>query len=235
MPAWISAETTDYASMTSVQWVRRVVKPAAFVAAGVPFILLLRDIFTGGLGANPIEEITHRTGFWTITLLTTTLGVTPVRKVFRLNALVQTRRMFGLYAFFYAFLHFTMYALDRAFFSGLGITFGAIIEDVAERPYVTVGFTTFVLLIPLAITSTKGWVKRLGGKRWQKLHRLVYVAGIGGFFHFLWLVKSDTRRPLIFGGILAVFLGYRVVVWWQRRSARRRPARAPQAAKANAG
>jgi len=221
--------------MTSVQWVRRVVKPAAFVAAGVPFVLLVQDILTDGLGANPIEEITHRTGFWTITLLTTTLGVTPVRKVFRLPALVQLRRMLGVYTFFYAFLHFTMYALDRAFFSGLGITFGAIVEDVAERPYITVGFTTFVLLIPLAITSTKGWVKRLGGKRWQQLHRLIYVAAFGGFFHFLWLVKSDTRRPLIFGGVMAVFLGYRVVVWWQRRSTHAKSAQVARTVGANTG
>jgi methionine sulfoxide reductase heme-binding subunit len=203
--------------MTQVQWVRRVVKPAAFLAAGVPFALLVFDIFGGGLGANPIEEITHRTGFWTLTLLTITLSITPARKVLRLNALILLRRMFGVYAFFYACLHFTMYALDRAVFSGLGLTLGALVEDVAERPYVTVGFTAFVLLIPLAITSTKGWVKRLGGKRWQNLHRVVYVSAVGGVLHFWWLVKADTRRPMIFGAVLLVFLGYRVGTWWKKR------------------
>ncbi len=203
--------------MTQVQWVRRVVKPAAFLAAGVPFALLVYDILGGGLGANPIEEITHRTGFWTLTLLTITLSITPARKVLRLNALILLRRMFGVYAFFYACLHFTMYALDRAVFSGLGLTLGAVVEDVAERPYVTVGFTAFVLLIPLAITSTKGWVKRLGGKRWQKLHRLVYVSAVGGVLHFWWLVKADTRRPMIFGAVLLVLLGYRVGMWWKKR------------------
>ncbi len=208
--------------MNQVQWVRRVLKPAVFVAAAVPFGLLVKDIFGGTLGANPVEEITHRTGFWTLTMLTITLGVTPIRKVLRLNALIRLRRMLGVYAFFYAFLHFTMYALDRAVFSGLGLTVGAIVEDVAERPFVTVGFTAFVLLVPLAITSTKGWVKRLGGKRWQRLHRLVYVAAIGGVFHFLWLVKADIRRPVIFGAILTVLLGYRVGVWWVGKGRRQR-------------
>jgi len=203
--------------MTQVQWVRRVVKPAAFLAAGVPFALLVYDILGGGLGANPIEEITYRTGFWTLTLLTITVGITPVRRVLRLNALILLRRMFGVYAFFYACLHFTMYALDRAVFSGLGLTLGALVEDVVERPYVTVGFTAFVFLIPLAITSTKGWVKRLGGKRWQKLHRVVYVSAVGGVLHFWWLVKADTRRPMIFGVVLLVLLGYRVGTWWKKR------------------
>ena len=207
--------------MTQMQWVRRVVKPAVFLAAGAPFGLLVRDIFTGGLGANPIEEITHRTGFWTLTLLTTTLSVTPIRKLPRLNALIHLRRLLGVYAFFYAVLHFTTYALDRAVFSGLGITLGALVEDVAERPYITVGFTAFVLLIPLAITSTKGWVKRLGGKRWQRLHRLVYVSSVAGVVHFWWLVKADTRRPMIFAAILIVLLGYRLGIWWKKRSAER--------------
>jgi len=192
--------------MTQVQWMRRVLKPAAFLAAGAPFALLVYDIFCGGLGANPIEEITHRT-----------LSITTARKVLRLNALILLRRMFGVYAFFYACLHFTMYALDRAVFSGLGLTLGTLVEDVAERPYVTVGFTAFVLLIPLAITSTKGWVKRLGGKRWQKLHRVVYVSAVGGVLHFWWLVKADTRRPMIFGAVLLVLLGYRVGTWWKKR------------------
>jgi len=205
--------------MTQVQWVRRVVKPAAFLAAGAPFTFLVGDILTGGLGANPIEEITHRTGFWTLTLLTTTLSVTPIRKLSRLNALIHLRRMLGVYTFFYAALHFTTYALDRAVFSGLGVTLGALVEDVVERPYITVGFTAFVLLIPLAITSTKGWVKRLGGKRWQRLHRVVYVSAVAGVVHFWWLVKADTRRPMIFAAVIVVLLGYRLGIWWKKRSA----------------
>ena len=195
--------------MTQVQFVRRVLKPAAFVVSLIPAALLLKDGLAGGLGVNPIEEITHRTGTWTLTFLMFTLAVTPARRVLRLNALIHLRRMLGLFAFSYACLHFLTYIVLDQFFA-----LAAIIDDIAERPYITVGFTSFVLLIPLALTSTNKMVRRLGGKRWQRLHRLVYVAAAGGVVHFLWQIKADSRRPLIYAAVLAVLLGYRL---WARR------------------
>jgi sulfoxide reductase heme-binding subunit YedZ len=196
--------------MTSTQWVRRVVKPAAFVAALVPAVLLVRDTFTGNLGANPVEALTHRTGFWGLTLLTVSLAVTPLRRLTGVGALVHLRRMLGLFAFTYAALHFTVYALDRSIWSGEGWAMGAIVEDVVERPYITVGFAVFLILSSLAVTSTNGWVRRLGGRRWQALHRLVYVAALGGVLHFLWLVKADILRPAIFGAIVVGLLAVRL-------------------------
>jgi sulfoxide reductase heme-binding subunit YedZ len=206
--------------MTQGQLVRRVVKPAAFLASLAPAALLASDMFRGGLGANPVEEITHRTGFWVLTFLVITLAVTPARRLSGVGALSGLRRMFGLFAFFYVCLHFSIYATDQTYLSGLGLSFRTIAEDVAKRPYITVGFAAFVLLIPLAITSTKGWVKRMGSARWQALHRVVYVAAAGGVFHFLWLVKADTRRPVIFGAMLVALLAARLV------PKRRRPRRA---------
>lgn len=200
--------------MKQVQFIRRVLKPAVFLLALIPAALLLRDGLTGGLGVNPIEEITHRTGTWTLTFLMFTLAVTPARRVLRLNALIHLRRMLGLFAFFYASLHFLTYIVLDQFF-----LLTAIIDDIAERPYITVGFTSFVLLIPLAATSTNRMVKRLGGKRWQRLHRLVYVAAAGGVLHFLWQIKADARRPLIYAAVLAVLLGYRL--WAKRERARK--------------
>jgi sulfoxide reductase heme-binding subunit YedZ len=196
--------------MAQLPWLRRVLKPATFTLALVPAVLLLVAVLTDGLGANPVEAVTHRTGFAAITLLMTTLAITPAQQLLRFSPLIQLRRMLGLFAFFYASLHFLTYTVDQTYLSGLGISPAAIAEDVRERPYVTIGFTAFMLLIPLAVTSTKGWVKRLGGRRWQRLHRLVYVAAIGAVVHFLWLVKADMLRPLIFAGVLTVLLGYRV-------------------------
>ncbi len=195
---------------------RRFLKPATFIVCLLPAFLLLLATFTDGLGANPVEAVTHRTGFAALTLLIVTLAVTPAQRLTRFSPLIQLRRMLGLFAFSYAVLHFLTYAVDQTYLSGLGVSLSAIAEDVRERPYVTVGFTAFVLLIPLAVTSTKGWVKRLGGKRWQRLHRLVYVSAVGAVVHFLWLVKADLLRPLIFGAILAVLLGYRVASRWGR-------------------
>jgi sulfoxide reductase heme-binding subunit YedZ len=194
---------------------RRVVKTGLFLVALLPAAKLVRDTFDDGLGANPIEEITHRTGFWAITLLTVTLAVTPVRRLLKLNALVQYRRMLGLFAFFYATLHFLIYAADRSVLAGQGLTLADILEDVAKRPYVTVGFAVFLILLSLALTSTNGWIRRLGGKRWQRLHSLIYVAGAGAVLHFLWLVKADIQRPAIFGIILVVLLAARLR--WSRR------------------
>ena len=211
--------------MTRVQLVRRVLQPTVFVAALVPLGLLVRDTMTAGLGANPVEEITHRTGLTAITLLMLTLAVTPVSQLLGAGWLMRVRRMLGLLAFTYAVLHFLTYVTDQTWLTGEGLSLAVVAEDVAERPYVTVGFATFLLLVPLAVTSTRGWVKRLGGKRWQRLHRLVYVAGAGAVLHFLWLVKADTRRPALYGLALVLLLGYRLV---HRRVARRRPAPAPR-------
>ena len=210
--------------MTSVQWMRRVAKPAVFLLALVPAALLVSDTFRGELGANPVEALTHRTGFWTLTLLMITLGVTPVRRITGLGVLVRLRRMLGLFAFFYAVLHFTVYALDRSIWSGEGWGMSAIVDDVAKRPYITVGFSVFLILCSLAATSTNGWVRRLGGRRWQRLHRLVYVAGMGGVLHFLWLVKSDILRPATFGAVLVVLLGSRLIKPGRRRGSVPRPA-----------
>lgn len=161
-----------------------------------------------GLGPNPVEKVEHGTGDWILGFLLITLSITPLRKILGIPALIKFRRMFGLFAFFYACLHFTTYLwLDRSF------SLHDTLADVVKRKYITVGFAGFVLLIPLALTSTAGSIRRLGGKRWQALHRLIYVSAIAGVIHYLWLVKSDIRQPLAYGAVLAVLLAYRVVVW----------------------
>lgn len=193
------------------RWLR-VTKAVVFVVALIPLGLLLWDGFNANLGANPIETISHRTGDWTLRLLLVTLAVTPLRHFFGWRSLARLRRMFGLFAFFYACLHFLNYLVLDQFFS-----WEDIVADVAERPYITVGFTSFLLLIPLAVTSTDGMIRRLGGKRWQQLHRLVYVIGIGGVLHFLWLVKADIREPLLYGLVLAVLLVSRFWIYGGRR------------------
>lgn len=182
----------------------RGLKLLVFAAALLPFALLLFDFFSDDLTADPIEEITHRTGWWALTLLMVTLSVSPLRRLTGWNRLIQLRRMLGLFAFFYATLHvLTYFGLDQLF------DLSYLVEDVVERPYITVGFTAWLLLIPLAVTSTKGWIRRLG-KRWTKLHRLVYLAAGLGVLHFLWLVKADVREPLIFGAVLALLLALRL-------------------------
>ena len=181
-------------------------KPAVFIACLFPFGQLAYKAYTGDLGVNPIEFITHFTGDWVLIFLLATLSVTPLRKITGWNDLIKFRRMLGLFAFFYALLHFSTYLVLDHFFD-----FQRIAKDILKRPYVTVGFTAFVIMIPLAITSTAGMIRRLG-KRWQQLHRLVYVAAIAGVIHFYWLVKADIRRPLQYGGVLVLLLGYRVAV-----------------------
>jgi sulfoxide reductase heme-binding subunit YedZ len=171
----------------------------------VPFIVLAWQAATHHLGANPIDEIADRTGIWTLRLLLITLAVTPARQLTGWNRLIQLRRMLGLFAFFYGSLHFLTYIWLDQFF-----VVEDIVADVMERPFITVGFTSFLLLIPLAATSTTAMIKRLGGKWWQRLHRLVYVTAIGGVVHYLWLVKADTQRPLIYGSILGALFAYRL-------------------------
>jgi methionine sulfoxide reductase heme-binding subunit len=172
-----------------------------------PALLLVWKGFNGGLGANPIEFITHATGDWTLRFLAITLAVTPLRKLLRLPELVRFRRMLGLFAFSYGCLHFMTYLWLDKFFS-----WGEIAKDVVKRPFITAGFTAFVLLIPLAITSTAGWIRRLGGKRWQKLHRLVYVSAVAGVVHYYWLVKSDITQPVFYAAIIALLLAYRAAI-----------------------
>jgi sulfoxide reductase heme-binding subunit YedZ len=192
-----------------------------FVGALAPFLVLLVDAFTDGLGADPVKSITHRTGWWTLALLLVTLSITPIRRITGYNRLVQQRRMLGLFAFFYATLHLLTYVvLDQT------LDLSYVGEDIAKRPYITIGFTAWLLLVPLAVTSTKGWIRRLG-KRWVRLHRLVYLVATLGVIHFYWQVKKDVREPLIFAAVLGVLLAFRLVA---SRSAKRRPARAATAA-----
>ena len=179
-------------------------KPAVFIASLFPLAWMIWDGFNAGLGANPIEEITHRTGDWALRLLLITLAITPARKLFNLTQLIRLRRMLGLYAFFYAVLHFLTYIVFDHFFD-----MAEIAQDVIKHPYITVGFGAFVLLIPLAVTSTNKMMKRLG-KRWKKLHQLVYLIGTLGVLHYLWLVKADVREPLIYGIVLIALLVLRL-------------------------
>lgn len=184
----------------------KILKPVVFVAALLPLARLVYLFKTDDLGANPIELITRSTGTWTLAFVMITLAITPVRKLSGQLWLVQYRRMVGLFAFFYGSLHFTTYIwLDQSF------DFQAILKDVYKRPFITAGFTAFVLMIPLALTSTKGWIRRLG-KRWVTLHRLIYITGIAAVTHYIWLVKKDLRTPILYACLLAVLLGYRIVV-----------------------
>jgi sulfoxide reductase heme-binding subunit YedZ len=162
--------------------------------------------WTDNLTANPIEYITRFTGSWALIILLASLSVTPLRKITGWNGLIKLRRMLGLFAFFYVLLHFSTYVILDHFFD-----FERIIADVVKRPYVTAGFIGFVLMIPLAVTSTAAMIRRLG-KRWQLLHRLVYVVAIAGVVHFYWLVKADISRPVQYGAVLALLLGWRLVI-----------------------
>ena len=182
-------------------------KVLVFLAGLIPLFWLGWRAWHQNLTANPIEFITHFTGDWTIRFLVFTLAVTPLRKLLALPDLIRFRRMIGLYAFFYGTLHFITYIWLDKFFD-----LPEMLKDVAKRPYITAGFTAFVLMIPLAVTSTAGWIRRMGGKRWQMLHRLVYVSAIAGVVHYYWLVKSDIRLPAMYGAFVAVLLGYRAVV-----------------------
>jgi methionine sulfoxide reductase heme-binding subunit len=184
----------------------RVIKPVLFAACLLPLGRLLYRGWADDLTANPIEFITHFTGDWTLRFLLASLSITPLRKLFGWNGLIRFRRMLGLFAFFYALLHFATYMVLDHFFD-----FQAIAKDIVKRPYVTAGFTGLILMVPLAITSTAGMIRRLG-KRWQQLHRLVYVAAIAGVIHFYWLVKADIRRPLQYATMLILLLGYRLAV-----------------------
>jgi sulfoxide reductase heme-binding subunit YedZ len=198
--------------MKAMPWL----KPSVFVLCLLPLGRLGWLSASNGLGANPIEFLIRSLGTWTLALLLITLSVTPLRRLTGWNALIRVRRMLGLFAFFYACLHFlAFFGLDQFF------DLRAVIADIAKRPYITVGFTCLVLLVPLAVTSTAAMQRRLGGKRWQRLHRLVYLIAIGGVVHYWWLVKKDITQPLLYGLVLVLLLGLRV--WWPRSVAVSRP------------
>ncbi len=187
-------------------------KSLVFLAALIPLAKLAWLGLHTGLGANPIEKITRTTGYWTLTFLMVTLTATPLRSISGWLWPIRWRRMLGLFAFFYASLHFLTYLVLDQFFD-----WTAIVKDIAKRPYITVGFPAFVLLIPLAVTSTDKMVRRLGGRQWKRLHRLIYVIGIAGVVHFWWLVKKDITEPAQFAVVLAVLLGFRVAKAVKRR------------------
>jgi sulfoxide reductase heme-binding subunit YedZ len=175
-----------------------------------PAVYLLGAAFTGGLSANPIDAITEETGTWTLRFLVATLAITPLRRLTGWSALAPWRRTLGLFAFFYGSLHFLTYIWLDQFFD-----VAAIVKDIGKRPFITAGFTAFVLMVPLAVTSTARMTRRLGGVAWRRLHRLVYVVAAAGVVHYWWLVKADIRRPLAYAVIVAALLLARM--WWTWR------------------
>jgi methionine sulfoxide reductase heme-binding subunit len=195
-------------------------KALVFLGSLGPAAVLLWKGFHDQLGANPVDVITRSTGKWTLTFLLITLGITPLRKVVGLPWLVRFRRMLGLFAFFYGTLHLTTYVYLDKFFN-----VPEMLHDIARRKFITAGMTGWALMLPLALTSTAGWIRRLGGKRWQKLHRLIYLSAAAGVIHFVWLVKADLRRPFIYGVILAGLLLFRATSWLLSRTRKNLPRR----------
>jgi len=203
--AWTSRKITNVREFLRQLLASKWSKVTVFLISLAPLTYLGWRAYHRELTANPVEFIQHFTGDWTLRFLLITLSVTPLRKLLDLPDLIRFRRMFGLFAFSYVCLHFLTYiGPDQAF------DLGGMWKDIAKRPFITVGFLGFLLLIPLALTSTKDWIRRLGGKRWQALHRLIYISALCGVIHYYWLVKSDHRLPLIYGALLAVLLLYRL-------------------------
>ena len=184
------------------------VKITVFLLAIVPLAKLGSSAYFDSLGANPIEKITRTTGYWTLTFLLISLTISPLRRFTGWNWLMRLRRMLGLFVFFYASLHFLTYLVLDQFFD-----WASIVNDIVKRPYITVGFPAFILLIPLAITSNNRMIKLMGGKRWLLLHRLVYLCAVGGVVHYWWLVKKDLSNPLTFAVLLGLLLGIRLIHW----------------------
>ena len=205
-------------SRDRVDWRWVGLKALAHALALLPLGLLVQGVLADTLGADPVAALTHATGDWALRLLLLGLALTPLRRLTGQAWPIRFRRLVGLYAFFYACLHLAVFlVLD------LGGFWTQVFEDIVKRPYITVGFAAWLLLVPLALTSTRGWMKRLG-RRWAQLHRLVYATGVLAVLHFLWLVKSDLREPLVYAGILAILLGARLG-WRLRRPAVQPPAR----------
>jgi methionine sulfoxide reductase heme-binding subunit len=196
----------------------RSIKVVVFLFCLGPLGVLAWKAFHALLGANPVDVITRSTGKWTLVFLLLTLSVSPLRRLLRMPWLVRFRRMLGLYAFFYGTLHLMTYIWLDQFFN-----IQSMLHDIAKRKFITAGMTGFALMVPLAITSTSGWIRRMGGKRWQKLHRLIYLSATAGVVHFIWLVKADERRPIAYGSVLAALLLFRAATWlWNRSHTRRK-------------
>ena len=204
--------------MTRSSVLKWVIKPIAFLLALVPLGMLAYRGLTDQLGADPIAEITHETGIWTLRFIVITLSITPLRIITQWSTLAQLRRMVGLFAFMYSILHFTTYIWLDQFFD-----VHSMIHDIGKRPFITIGFAAFVMLLPLAATSTNAMMRWLGGKRWRVLHRLIYAIAVCGVIHYYWLVKADTRRPLTYGAIVAVLLGFRFVYSTIKRTKKAAP------------
>jgi sulfoxide reductase heme-binding subunit YedZ len=193
---------------TPMPWLQ----PGIFIGALVPLAALLWRTIQGTLSANPVAEIINQLGLAALIFLIASLACTPARWLFGWTWPVRVRRELGLFAFFYAVLHFLMYLVDQS------VDLGIILEDIAVRPFITVGFLALVLLVPLAVTSTSGWVRRLGFRRWQKLHALAYLAGVLAIVHFIWRVKIDVSQPVVYGSVLGALLLVRVAFWLRSRS-----------------
>jgi sulfoxide reductase heme-binding subunit YedZ len=202
--------------VTRAALITRVVKPTLYFAATLPLAWLLFALLTGRVMGDEVKFMQHVTGDTVLTCLMLTLAVTPLRRLTGWNEIVRVRRLIGLTAFWYACLHLSTYLVfDQS------LSIDEILKDIAKHPWVLVGFTAFLCLVPLAITSTKGWVRRLGGKRWQRLHRLVYVAATAGVLHYFWLVKKDVSAPLAYAAVLLILLGSRVWFAWGKAKSRR--------------
>jgi methionine sulfoxide reductase heme-binding subunit len=223
--------------MPSDRSIRWVLKPMVFAAALVPFAHLLWRAINGDLTADPLVEITNETGIWTLRFVVITLALTPIRRVTGWHASTRFRRMAGLFAFFYGSLHFLTYLVGDRFasldfpdgfvaWSTFWNLLSSIWEDIAKRPYITVGFIAFVSMIPLALTSTTGWIRRLGGRNWNRLHRLVYLTGIAGVTHYWWKVKADTLHPAVYAALVGLLLGFRLVLSLKRSRWQRQPVQA---------
>ena len=194
-------------------------KPAVWLACLTPLAFLIYDGFTDNLTANPIEKITNTTGIWTLRLIVATIAITPLRWLTGINQLVNYRRLVGLFAFFYGSIHFTIYVVTTFFIGGFSnFDASGLWADLVKRPYITAGFTAFVLMIPLAITSTAGWIRRMGGKKWNLLHRLIYITALAACLHYFWKVKLDTTFPVYYAIGVAVLLGFRA---WRHFAKRR--------------
>jgi sulfoxide reductase heme-binding subunit YedZ len=204
--------------VTRAAVVTRVVKPLLYLAAALPCAWIVFALVSDRVDGDQVKFIQHTTGLTVLVSLFVTLSITSLRRLTRWNEVIRVRRLIGLTAFWYALLHFLTYVVFDQSLSVADIT-----EDVAKHPWVLVGFASFLMLVPLAVTSTNGWIRRLGGRRWQRLHGLVYPAAIGGVLHFLWLVKKDVRTPVYFAVVLAVLLSIRL---WVSRRPRRAPVRA---------
>jgi len=196
-----------------------VFKPIVWIACLTPLALLIYDGFTDNLTANPVEKITNTTGIWTLRLVVATIAFTPLRWLTGINQLINYRRLVGLFAFFYGSMHFTTYVVTTFFIGGFSnFDASGLWDDLVKRPYITAGFTAFVLMIPLAITSTTGWIRRMGGKKWNLLHRLVYITALAACLHYFWKVKLDTTSPVYYSVGVAILLGFRA---WRHFAKRR--------------